>query len=73
MDQAPLFSESIVKALAQTLAERLPDLFANSPALQAEFDEWYRDRHGITYTEHLRQTGQESPYQVRRRQVTAHA
>lgn len=65
--------DRLCNELAKSLAKRLPDLFASSPALQDEFDEWYKGRHGITYKEFLLQTGQESPYQLHQRRVSASA
>lgn len=67
MDQPIVLPDRICDALGKELARRLPELFASSPKLQADFDEWYRERHGETYTEYLHRTGQESPYQVRRK------
>jgi hypothetical protein len=67
MDQAIVLPDRVCETLGRELARRLPDLFAGSPKLQADFDEWYKGRHGETYTKYLRRTGQESPYQARRK------
>lgn len=51
MDKIPIFPDHIADALARPLAKFLPELFASSPSLRAEYQEWLKTPEGARYAE----------------------
>jgi len=57
MEKVPLFPDHIADALARPLARFLPALFASSPQLRADYQEWLKTPEGSKYAEPTKEVG----------------